>query len=108
MSEIGHAKGLSVRTWSPDEHQRPPRLALCVTHRPEPALAVLRAIRDGRLRAQPAVMLGNRPTCRAIADQFGVEWQLIGDAEGTPDDERMVALVDEFEADYIVLARTCG
>jgi formyltetrahydrofolate deformylase len=105
MSEIGRAKGLSVRTWASEEHDRPPRLALCVTYRPEPALAVLRAIRDGRLRAQPAVMLGNRPTCRAVAEQFGVDWHMIGDTAGNPDNERMVALVDEYEVDYIVLAR---
>ena len=50
MTGIGKDKGLSIRTWSRDEHNRPPRLAICVTHRPEPALAVLRAIRDKRLR----------------------------------------------------------
>src|SRR5439155_11030804 len=66
MDEIGSEKQLSVRTWARDEHQRLPRLALCVTYRPEPALAVLRAVRDGRLRATPAVMLGNRPQCRAV------------------------------------------
>src|SRR5262250_1069161 len=48
MNAIGAEKGLSIRTWSPDEHDRPPRLAICVTHRPEPPLAVLRAIRDRR------------------------------------------------------------
>ena len=39
MNEIGRDKGLSVRTWSRDETARPPRLALCVTYRPEPPLA---------------------------------------------------------------------
>lgn len=105
MTAIGHEKGLSVRTWSPDEHQRLARLAICTTYRPEPALAVLRAIRDGRLRAQPAVVIGNRPHCRAVAEQFEVDWHLIGDAAGQPDQERLVALVDEYEVDYIVLAR---
>src|SRR5262245_1858803 len=38
MNEVGKEKGLSIRTWSRDEHNRPPRLALCVTHRPEPPL----------------------------------------------------------------------
>src|SRR5438067_3069072 len=66
MNEIGRDKGLSIRTWSRDEHNRPPRLALCVTHRPEPPLAVLRAIRDQRLKATVAVMIGNQPTCRAV------------------------------------------
>jgi formyltetrahydrofolate deformylase len=105
MNDIGRDKGLSIRTWSRAEHARPPRLALCVTHRPEPPLAVLRAVRDGRLRATPAVLIGNRPTCRAVAEQFSVPWQQIGDAEGKPDNDRLVELIDEHEADYIVLAR---
>src|SRR6516225_6619746 len=50
MHRIGQDKGLSIRTWSRPERTRLPRLALCVTHRPEPPLAVLRAIRDQRLR----------------------------------------------------------
>src|SRR3954469_12689246 len=94
MNEIGREKGLSIRTWSPDEHGRPPRLAVCVTYRPEPPLAVLRAVRDGRLRAEPAVMVGNRPNCRAVAEQFGVDWHLVGDAGGNPDNGRLVEVLD--------------
>src|SRR5579872_7303713 len=56
MDGIGRDKGLSIRTWSRDEHARPPRLAVYVTHRPEPPLAVFRAIRDGRLRAEAALL----------------------------------------------------
>jgi formyltetrahydrofolate deformylase len=105
MDEVGRHKGLSVRTWSRDEHARPPRLALCVTYRPEPPLAVLRAIRDRRLAATAAVVLGNQPACRAVAEQFSVDWHLIGDAQGNPDNERLVELCDRYEVDYIVLAR---
>jgi formyltetrahydrofolate deformylase len=105
MDEVGRDKGLSVRTWARDEHDRPPRLALCVTHRPEPPLAVLRAVRDRRLNATPAVVVGNRPTCRAVAEQFGVDWHLIGDAAGNPDNDRLVELLDRYEVDYVVLAR---
>ena len=53
----------------------------------------------------PAVLLGNRPACRAVAEQFGVDWHLIGDSDGKPDDERMVELFDRYEVDYVVLAR---
>src|SRR5438270_340912 len=105
MDAIGQDKGLAIRTWSRDERQGPPRLALCVTQRPEPPLAVLRAIRDGRLNAVPAVLIGNRPTCRAVAEQFGVDWHLAGDAQGRPDQEQMVQLFDRYDVDYIVLAR---
>ncbi|HEY0984893.1 ACT domain-containing protein, partial [Schlesneria sp.] len=87
MNEIGRLKGLSIRTWSRDEHQsrsRLPRLAICTTYRPEPALALLRSMRDKRLLATPAVMIGNRDSCRGVAEQFGVEWHQIGDAKGEP------------------------
>src|SRR5688572_11179787 len=79
--EIGREKNLSIRVWSPEERAARPRLALCVTYRTEPPLALLRAIRDGQLRAEPAVMIGNRKACRGIAEQFGVPWHNLGDAD---------------------------
>jgi formyltetrahydrofolate deformylase len=105
MTRIGADKGLSIRTWARGEHPRPPRLALCVTHRPEPPLAVLRALRDQRLRATAAVIIGNQPSCRSVAEQFGVDWHQVGDEKGVPNNERIVELLDRYEVDYIVLAR---
>ena len=105
MFEIGQATQLSIRVWSPDERAARPRLAICTTYRPEPALALLRALRDGRIKAEAALMLGNRPHCRSLAEQFCVEWHDIGDAAGAADDERLVAICDERQVDYIVLAR---
>lgn len=105
MLAIGAEKQLSIRTWSRDEHQRPCRLAICTTYRPEPALAVLRAIRDRRLNATAAVMLGNRDACRGVAEQFDIPWHCVGGPRGEPDDARMVELFDEYDVDYILLAR---
>lgn len=105
MGDVGREKGLSIRVWSPEERAARPRLAICTTYRPEPPLALLRALRDGRIKAEAALMLGNRPHCRALAEQFGVEWQEIGDAAGIADDERLIELCDERQVDYIVLAR---
>ncbi len=105
LEEIGRCKGLSVRIWSRDAAPHKPRLAVCTTHRTEPALALLRAIRDGRVKAEVVVMVGNRPTCRSVAEQFGMDWHTVGDADGVPDDEQIVRLCDAYEVDYIVLAR---
>jgi formyltetrahydrofolate deformylase len=105
LTEIGRLKHLSVRVWSPEERASRPRLAICVTHRSETPLALLRAIRDGHIKAQAAVMIGNRNTCRGLAEQFEVPWFNIGDAQGAADDARMVDLLDEHQVDYIVLAR---
>lgn len=105
MQGIGRAKGLATRVWSRDEHDRPPRLAVCTTYRPEPLFSVLRDIRDGRLKATIPVVIGNRNACRGIAEQFGVDFHNIADEQGRPDDARMVELLDQYEADYVVLAR---
>lgn len=105
LAEIGRLKKLSIRVWSSEERAAKPRLAICVTLRPETPLAILRAIRDGQIKAEPAVMIGNRPNCRGLAEQFGVPWENIGDDEGRADDERMIAVLDQYEVDYIVLAR---
>src|SRR5690348_6621720 len=58
MANISRSTELSIRTWSPEITGRRPRLAICVTFRPEPALALLRAIRDGRIKAEPTIMIG--------------------------------------------------
>ncbi len=105
LLEIGSLRDLSVRVWSPEERTERPRLAICTTYRPEPALAVLRAIRDRNINAQVTLMLGNRAACRGIAEQFNIDWHMIGADSGTPDEDRMVDLLDEHAIDYIVLAR---
>ncbi|MBL9083210.1 MAG: formyltetrahydrofolate deformylase [Planctomycetales bacterium] len=105
LTKIGDDRGLSVRVWSPELRAKKPRLAICATFRPEPPLALLRAIRDGELKAEAALMIGNRPNCRSLAEQFGVPWHSIGDEKGLANDDEMIALCDQYDVDYIILAR---
>ena len=105
LREIGSLKNLAIRVWSPDERASRPRLAICTTYRQETPLALLRAIRDGQIKAEPTVMIGNRNACRGIAEQFDVPWHNIGDSEGRIDDNQLVELFDQYEVDYVVLAR---
>lgn len=105
LTEIGKLKNLAIRVWSPDERASRPRLAICCTYRQETPLALLRAIRDGQIKAEPTVMISNRNACRGIAEQFDVPWHNIGDEQGRVDDDQLVALFDEYQVDYIILAR---
>lgn len=108
MREVGENTGLNVRTWSPELPRiegRKPRLAVCVTYRTETPLAVLRAIRDGLVRAEASVMISNRKKCQHLAEQFSVPWETIGDAQGNPDDNRLLEICDEYQVDYVILAR---
>lgn len=105
LGQIGQLKGLSIRVWSPERRENRPRLAVCTTYRPEPALALLRAMRDGQISAEPAVMIGNRPHGRSVAEQFDVDWRHIGDQHGAADHKQFVEICDQYEVDYIILAR---
>ncbi|PQO36691.1 formyltransferase family protein [Blastopirellula marina] len=105
LTEIGRLKKLSVRVWSAEIRQESPRVAICTTYRPEPALAVLEAMAAGEIKATPAVMIGNRDNCQPLARQFGVDWQSIGGEKGEADDDRMIELLDEYDVDYVLLAR---
>ena len=105
LAEIGRLKNLSIRVWSAQERADRPRLAICTTYRQEPARRVLDGIRQGHIRAEPAVMIGNRNAGRRLAEEYGIDWHMIGDAQGKADDERMVQLLDEYHVDYAILAR---
>ncbi len=105
MREISKQSGLSIRTWSPTITGRRPRLAICATYRQETPRAVLQAVCEDTIQADVSVMISNRKACRCLAEEFDVPWFQIGDAEGNVDDERMVEICDEFDVDYIVLAR---
>src|SRR5690606_37066978 len=79
MADVARSTELSIRTWSPDLQGRRPRLVICATYRPAPALALRRAIRDGHVKADVPLMIGNRQKCRGLAEQFGVPWYNIAD-----------------------------
>ena len=107
MDEVAQTTGLAVRTWSPDLARfegRLPRLAICCTYRDETPLAVLRAIRDRRIKAEATVMISNRNKLRGLAEQFDVPWETIGN-QGEPDDHRLIDICDDRGVDYVVLAR---
>ena len=105
LKEIENQTNLSIRVWSRDESPQKPRLAICTTYRMEPAQAILDAIAQKQLDCEVAVILGNRPHGKKIADNAGIDWHLIGDDYGNPDHEIMIKLFDQYNVDYIVLAR---
>ncbi|QDT68365.1 Formyltetrahydrofolate deformylase [Planctomycetes bacterium MalM25] len=108
MAEVAKRTGLSIRTWSPDQPRiegRKPRLAICVTYRPETPLAVLRGIRDGRIRGEATVVISNRKKLQGLAEQFDVPWRHIGEKDGAANDDQMIDICDELDVDYVVLAR---
>ncbi|AMV34778.1 Formyltetrahydrofolate deformylase [Pirellula sp. SH-Sr6A] len=105
MKEIAEKTQLEVRVWSPDERLARPNLAICVTLLEQSPRAVLQAIRDGVIRANPVVLIGNRRKCEPLAREFGIPFEFIGNDDGVADDLEMVRIIDRYQADYVILAR---
>ncbi len=105
MRQIGKSKGLEIRVWSPDKPKQQPKLAICTTYLEDTPRAVLQAIADGTIAAEATVMIGNRSRCESLAAEYGVPWEFIGLEDGSADDAKLVAVLDQYEVDYVVLAR---
>lgn len=106
MRQIGDTKKLAIRVWSSEiAAGRLPRLAICATYLEDTPRAVLQAVADGVIPAEVSVLIANRRKCEGLAHEFGVPFEMIGDADGVADDAAMVAALDRYEVDYVVLAR---
>ena len=105
MLAIGQQIDLSVRVWSPDLPEHKPKVAICTTFQEATPRAVLQAIASGTVNAEAALVIGNRRKCESLATEFGVPFRNIGNADGSANDDQLVELLDEYQIDYVVLAR---
>lgn len=105
MRRIGESTHLAIRVWSSERRRRKPRLAICGTFIDHTPRAVLDAIASGVIDAEAAVLISNRKKLSSLAGDFGVPYRMIGDENGVADEAAMVAVLDEFDVDYVVLAR---
>ena len=105
MERIAEQKGLELRVWSPETNASRPRLAICATILEHTPRAILEAVRTRALNAEPVVLIGNRRKCEQLAQEFGIPFEFIGLEDGSADDAKMVRLIDQYKADYVILAR---
>ncbi len=71
MRAVASQTKLEIRVWSPEERSNVPTsrsVPRLLEHTPR---AVLQAIRDGIIRANPLVVIGNRRKCESLAENLG-------------------------------------
>jgi formyltetrahydrofolate deformylase len=51
------------------------------------------------------VVIGNHSALESVADEHGVPFYDVGDDSGTPDEDRLLDLLGEYDADLVLLAR---
>ena len=87
------------------ELRRRQRMALMVTREGGCPEAILRGVVAGRLKAEPRLMISNRPELEGLAKRYGlpfvcIRWEDRAGAEG-----EALRLIEEHEIDFVVLAR---
>ena len=105
MRQIGDHTQLAIRVWSSEKNVDKPRLAVCCTFVEHTPRAVLEAVRDGLVRGEVAVVISNRKKLKTLAEEFGVPVRMIGNEGGSAKDTEMIEVLDEFDIDYVILAR---
>ena len=104
LDELGEEIGHEVRVRFPDDRdtQTIAVLATKETHAPE---ALLAANEEGTLDADISVVISNHSDLEELAADYDVPFHDIGDEKGTPDEDQLLTLLEEYDADLIVLAR---
>ena len=51
------------------------------------------------------MVISNRKKLKTLAEEFGVPFRMIGNEGGSAKDTEMIEVLDEFDIDYVILAR---
>jgi formyltetrahydrofolate deformylase len=104
LASLANDLGMEIKARWTDPRRRQ-RMAVMVTGEPQCAQALLQAVRGGRIKAEPAVMLSNRCDLQPLARQFKLPFAFIPWNDRAPAEQRALQILEESEVDFVVLAR---
>jgi formyltetrahydrofolate deformylase len=104
LRELGEELGVDVQVRFPSDRETQ-QIAVLATRESHCLEAIFEAWANGELGADVSVVIGNHDDLQPLAEQYDVPFHDIGDEKGTPDEDELLDLLAEYDADLIVLAR---
>ena len=104
LTELGEELGVDVQVRFPADRETQ-SIAVLVTKESHCLEALFEAWANGDLGAEIEVVIGNHDDLEPLAQKYDVPFHDIGDEKGTPDEEHLLELLAEYDADLIALAR---
>ncbi|MFC6723827.1 formyltetrahydrofolate deformylase [Halobium palmae] len=104
LSELCEELGMDVRIRFPKNGEGQ-TLAVLVTKESHCLEALLEEAASGDLGADVGVVIGNHSALRPLAEEYGVPFHDVGNENGSPDEDRLLELLDEYDTDVVALAR---
>ena len=104
LNDLGDELGVDVQVRFPADRETK-QIAVLVTKESHCLEAIFEAWASGDLGADVSVVIGNHDDLEPLANRYDVPFHDIGDEKGNPDEEELLGLLAEYDADLIVLAR---
>lgn len=104
LTELGDDLDLDIRVRFP-KNGVAQSIAVLVTKESHCLERLLEANESGELDAELSVIIGNHSQLEPLAEEHDIPFHDIGNEEGTPDEEELLRLLDQYEIDLIALAR---
>jgi len=104
LAGLAKKLGMEIRIRFTDPKRRQ-RYALLITREPHCLAAILAAQRAGKLKAQPVVVIGNHPQLSPLARKHRLPFVHIRWEDRAAAERRTLELLDQYEVDFVVLAR---
>ncbi len=104
LHELGEELNVDVQVRFPADRETQ-QIAVLVTQESHCLEAIFEAWASGDLGADVSVVIGNHSDLEPLASKYEVPFHDIGNEKGTPDEEKLLEHLGEYDADLIVLAR---
>ncbi len=105
LQGLGRELGMEIKLRLTDP-KRPQRCAVMVTREPACPAALLEEFKNGRLkRAEPVVVIGNRPDLESLAKKHKLPFVHIPWNDRKRAERRVLDALEKHEVDFVVLAR---
>jgi formyltetrahydrofolate deformylase len=104
LDELGDELGVDIKVRFPKDRETQ-SIAVLVTKESHCLEAIFEAWASGDIDADVEVVIGNHSDLEPLAQKYEVPFHDIGDEKGTPDEDQLLDLLEEYDSDLIVLAR---
>ncbi|WP_336360085.1 formyltetrahydrofolate deformylase [Haladaptatus sp. ZSTT2] len=104
LHALGDELGVDVKVRFPADRETK-QIAVLATKESHCVEALLQAWASGDLGADISVIIANHAALKPLADYYDIPFYDIGDEKGTPDEDAILSLLNDYDADLIVLAR---
>lgn len=104
LDGLAKALGMEIRVRFTQPGRRQ-RYAILVTRESHCLKAILAAQRAGQLKAEPVVIIGNHPALAPLAQPARLPFMHVPWEDRAAAERRTLELLDQYEVDFVVLAR---